>query len=82
MSTSAMVASRINSDPELRRRGFHAYDFDLWLHRPSADWDNRWHCDIYHVWSHRTFQGVGDTFSAAITDAMNKLKAALPKEPK
>lgn len=79
MST-AIVASRINTDRLLRQHHIKAIDFDLW-HHPRANGSHEIHMLYLGGWSPQGFIGKGDTFTGALDDAIAQLHAALPDEP-
>jgi|JI8StandDraft_1071087.scaffolds.fasta_scaffold399013_1 hypothetical protein len=80
MST-AIVASRINTDRELRRHHIKAIDFDLWHMDHYDDGHHEVHMLYLGGWTPRGFQGKGDTFTTALDDAIRQLREALPADP-
>lgn len=75
MST-AIVASRINTDKVCRSHNIKAIDFDIW-HMPNIGGRHEVHVLYCGGFPYRGFIGKGDTFTKALDDLMDQLRQAI-----
>jgi hypothetical protein len=75
--STAIVASRIDTDPTCRRARICSRDFDLW-HFENPDGTHDVHMLYVGVTGRVSITGHGDTFTAALDDAMVNLRQLLP----
>jgi hypothetical protein len=77
--STAIVASRIDTDPTCRRAHIRSRDFSLW-HFENSDGTHTVSMLYVGGIGWQSISGDGGTFTAALDDAMDNLRSRIPKE--